>query len=185
MVKLALFAALVACGSATPQPPYPYVLPKPDMKGFMEVDIVRARTGSLLEARMTRDGGFEGDPLDVSMSDIIAPMRGQPWHQNAADALQRLVQGKHALVSVEQVVTYEGKTAIKSRVYIDHRDINWEMVANGDVWVAQASRDEKLRHLQSWAKDYHKGLWALPAAARIPPWEFLDRLVATRREAKR
>ena len=59
------------------------------------------------------------------------------------------------------------------RVYVDSLDINAALVKRGAAWVyRQYSRDPGLLVLEQQAKAAKRGLWALPPAQQIPPWDW-------------
>jgi len=65
-------------------------------------------------------------------------------------------------------------TAVPSgRVFAGAQDVNAEMVRRGAAWVYRRySDDPALLHLEQEARTARRGLWALPEAERIPPWEW-------------
>ena len=68
----------------------------------------------------------------IRLSEIDTPERGQPWSRKAKDALTDKVAG--ATVSVEAVtIDRYGRTV--GKVWLDGRDINRELVAEGHAWV--------------------------------------------------
>ena len=108
-----------------------------------------------------------------------APARGQPWHSESVVALNGLVKGKRARLRIyeslappEDAPEY-GVTVI-GRVYVDRKDLSWELVGSGNAWVWESrSNDPELKKLQDWARARGKGLWSLPESEREPPWEFM------------
>ncbi len=53
------------------------------------------------------------------------------------------------------------------------RDINWEMVREGHAWVYRKYlRDLTLLEDEAAARQEQRGLWALPEAKRVDPWEW-------------
>ena len=64
-----------------------------------------------------------------------------------------------------------GRTVAK--VYRDGRDINREMIREGHAWVYRKYlRDPSLLEDERRAREAHAGLWGLPEAHRVPPWEW-------------
>lgn len=52
-------------------------------------------------------------------------------------------------------------------------DVNTEMVRRGAAWVFRRySDDPALLRLEAEARADRRGLWALPEAGRVPPWEW-------------
>jgi len=59
------------------------------------------------------------------------------------------------------------------RVWVGRTDVNAEMVRQGAAWVYRRySRDPALLVLEQEARDRRRGLWALPEAERVPPWDW-------------
>ena len=60
-----------------------------------------------------------------------------------------------------------------SRVYVGDMDVNAELVRQGAAWVyRQYAKDQSLYTLENEAKAAKRGLWALPEAEQMPPWEW-------------
>ena len=58
-------------------------------------------------------------------------------------------------------------------MYAGSLDVNAEMVRQGAAWVyRQYSHDPLLLRHEQEARDARRGLWALPEAERMPPWEW-------------
>jgi hypothetical protein len=58
-------------------------------------------------------------------------------------------------------------------VYAGALDVNAEMVRRGAAWVYRDyNRDPALPGLEAEARAARRGLWGLPEAARVPPWEW-------------
>ena len=59
------------------------------------------------------------------------------------------------------------------RVYVGATDVNAEMIRQGAAWAyRQYLKDQSLLRLEPEAKAAKRGLWALPEAQRMPPWEW-------------
>lgn len=59
------------------------------------------------------------------------------------------------------------------RVYVGATDVNAEMIRQGAAWAyRQYLKDQSLLRLEAEAKAAKRGLWALPEAQRMPPWEW-------------
>ncbi len=62
------------------------------------------------------------------------------------------------------------------RVRVGAVDVNAEMVRRGAAWVYQRyTRDPALLRTEAEARTARRGLWALPEAQRVPPWEWRAR----------
>ena len=60
-----------------------------------------------------------------------------------------------------------------ARVSVSGKDVNRELVSRGAAWVYRAySKDKSLLQLEAEAKAPRRGLWALPEADRMPPWDW-------------
>lgn len=106
----------------------------------------------------------------VRLAEIDTPERRQPYGERARQALSDLAFGKAARVAVVDTDRY-GRTV--GRVVAGGRDVNAEMVRRGAAWVyRQYSRDPELLVLEDAARSARRGLWALPEAERVPPWEW-------------
>ena len=59
------------------------------------------------------------------------------------------------------------------RVFVGQTDVNAALVRQGAAWVyRQYAHDPALLVLEQAARDDRRGLWALPEAERVPPWEW-------------
>jgi endonuclease YncB( thermonuclease family) len=127
-------------------------------------------------------GVIDGDTIDVLVSadlrririaDIDTPERGQPWAQRSKQALSRRVFGKEVRINEVAVDAY-GRTV--GEVYADNVCVGCELVREGHAWVYRAySKDPVLLELEAEAREDRRGLWGLPEASRVPPWEWRRR----------
>lgn len=59
------------------------------------------------------------------------------------------------------------------RVYVGGMDVNAELVRQGAAWVYRHyAKDPALFALEDEARAAKRGLWTLPEAQQIPPWEW-------------
>lgn len=109
--------------------------------------------------------------IKVRLGEIDAPeLSGQPYGTSAKQQLSDLAFGRQARVAVQDTDRY-GRTV--GRVYVGGFDINAEMIRRGGAWVyRQYAKDQSLYRLETEAKAAKRGLWALPEAQRLPPWEW-------------
>lgn len=115
----------------------------------------------------------ERRPMKVRLAEIDTPEKGQPYGARAKQALSELVFGK-LVTGVEQTIDRYGRTV--GRVYIGGLDVNAELVRGGHAWVyRQYAKDQNLYRLEAAAKTAGQGLWGLPEAQRVPPWEWRHR----------
>jgi endonuclease YncB( thermonuclease family) len=110
------------------------------------------------------------EQVRIRLADIDTPERGQPYADRARQALSDLAFGKAVRVAVRDTDRY-GRTV--GRVYAGAQDVNAEMVRRGAAWVYRRySDDPALLRLEQSARTERRGLWALPEAQRVPPWEW-------------
>ncbi len=109
-------------------------------------------------------------PVKVRLAEIDTPESRQPYGERAKQALSDLAYNKQARVVVETTDRY-GRTV--GRVYVGGTDVNAELVKQGAAWVyRQYAKDQLLYRLEEQAKAAKQGLWGLPEAQRMPPWEW-------------
>ncbi len=108
--------------------------------------------------------------VKVRLAEIDAPETNQPYGNRARQALADLVFGRDVRVDTQAQDRY-GRTV--GRIYSNNVDVNAALVAQGAAWVyRQYAHDPALLRLEAQAQAAHRGLWALPASQRIPPWEW-------------
>lgn len=108
--------------------------------------------------------------VKVRLAEIDTPEAGQPYGDHARQALAALVFGKAVRVEAEDSDRY-GR--LIGRVRAGAVDVNAEMVRQGAAWVyRQYSRDPALLRLEGEAQAARRGVWALPGAQRVPPWQW-------------
>jgi endonuclease YncB( thermonuclease family) len=106
----------------------------------------------------------------IRLAEIDAPENGQPWAQRAKDALSTLVFSQTVRVIYTGKDQY-GRTL--GRVYVADKDVNAEMVRNGSAWAyRQYLTDSTLFGIETQARAAKRGLWSLPAAQTVEPWEW-------------
>jgi endonuclease YncB( thermonuclease family) len=111
--------------------------------------------------------------LKIRLAEIDTPERGQPYGSRAKEVLSKLAFGKRARVVVVDRDRY-GRTV--GRVYVGDMDVNAEMVRRGAAWVYRKyAKDPALFALEAEARKAKRGLWGLPEAERVPPWEWRRR----------
>lgn len=108
--------------------------------------------------------------IKVRLAEIDTPETDQPYGSRAKQALSSLVFGKTVIVNVKTTDRY-GRSV--GRVYANTLDVNAEMVRIGAAWVyRQYATDQKLYTLENQAKADKAGLWGLPEAQRMAPWQW-------------
>ena len=106
----------------------------------------------------------------MRLAEIDTPEKGQPYGRRAKEELSSLVFGKTVDVKTQGTDRF-GRTI--GRVYVDGLDVNAEMVRRGAAWVYRKyAKDQKLYALEEQARRNKVGLWRLPEAERVPPWEW-------------
>ena len=115
---------------------------------------------------------FQGDGSDVTVRlwGVDAPEMDQVWGIAAKGALGELCIGEKVQAEVKNVDRYRRRVC-KMKLP-DGRDVGEEMVKRGAAWWSRkyAPREDKLRSLESSARDKKIGLWANPPC--IDPAEF-------------
>lgn len=107
------------------------------------------------------------------LSEIDAPELDQPYGREAKRALDSLVGNRK--VNVRESGTDSYGRAL-GHLYIGDRDINAVLVARGNAWAyTRYVEDQSLVAHERAAKRAALGLWALPAASRVPPWSWRHR----------
>ncbi len=106
----------------------------------------------------------------IRLTEIDTPESKQPWGKKAKQALLSIVGGK--VVRVEQTdVDRYGR--IVGHIYVDDLWVNGQLVKTGNAWVYRRyAKSTELFSYEQEAKQNGVGLWALPEAERMPPWEW-------------
>jgi len=106
----------------------------------------------------------------VRLAGIDAPESKQPYGQKSRQALAEMVFGKDVAVRVVDTDRYGRWVA---DVYAGAGHVNAEMVRGGYAWVyREFARDPKLFAAEEEARSARRGIWGLPGAERMPPWEW-------------
>ena len=125
---------------------------------------------------------YDGDSLIVHMADgrevevrlfgIDAPERRQPWSRRSRQALSALVRNRQVRLAPVTEDSY-GRTVAVMYTLTDGLDVNREMIRQGNAWVYRRyTRDPDLIALETAAREARLGLWGLPEAERVPPWQW-------------
>ena len=110
----------------------------------------------------------DGETRKVRLVDIDTPEHDQPFGREAKQALAALISGREVRIESHGADDY-GR--LLARVFVGSIDVNAELVRSGAAWVFRRySKDPKLIALETDARAQHRGLWALSASERIPPW---------------
>jgi endonuclease YncB( thermonuclease family) len=110
------------------------------------------------------------EEVRVRLAEIDAPESGQPYGARSKQVLSDLAFGRQVRVSTVDIDRYDW---VVGRVHAGSRDVNAQMVRQGAAWVfVRYSRDPALPPMEAEARAARRGLWALPEAERMPPWEW-------------
>lgn len=106
----------------------------------------------------------------IRFAEIDAPEKGQPWGGRSKQTLSDLVFGRDVRV---QQMDVDRWGRIVGRVFVDNRDVNREMVAVGAAWVFRRYlTDTSLIEVEARAKRERVGLWSMPEAQTVAPWDW-------------
>ena len=107
--------------------------------------------------------------IRVRLEGIDCPEKGQPFGNNAKQAVSNLVFGK--VVRVEEQSKDRYKRSI-ARVYLpDGSSVNEEMLRIGMAWhYKKYSSDALYARLEQQSRNARRGLWS--GANPIAPWEW-------------
>lgn len=109
-------------------------------------------------------------PVKVRLTQIDTPEKAQPWGSRSKEAISAKVFGQAVEIRSEGTDRY-GRTL--GRVFVGDRDINREMIREGHAWAyRQYLKDQSLLADEEYARSNRLGLWSLPEAQRVPPWEW-------------
>ena len=108
--------------------------------------------------------------IKIRLAEIDAPESRQPYGSRSKQELSGLAFGRPATVQVQDIDRY-GRTV--GRITVDGVDVNAEMVRRGAAWVYRKyAKDQSLFAIEKQARAAKAGLWALPEADKMPPWEW-------------
>lgn len=109
----------------------------------------------------------------IRLAEIDTPERAQPYGSKSKEILSELVFGKDVTANIQDRDRYGRYVA---RIYQGELDVSREMVKVGAAWVyRQYLTDKSLMDVEQEAKVAKRGLWALPEAYNLPPWEWRRR----------
>ncbi|MGP3789797.1 thermonuclease family protein [Pseudomonas sp. B392_1p] len=141
------------------------LLTSPALAAQLECRVVAISDGDTLTCLTA-----EKRQVKVRLAEIDTPESRQPYGNRARQALSELAFQRDVRLDVHETDRY-GRTV--ARVHAGQVDVNAEMVRQGASWVyRQYSRDKSLLLLEAEAKQAKRGLWALPEAERVAPWDW-------------
>lgn len=123
----------------------------------------------------TVDVQLESGKIRVRLHAVDAPEEAQPHGKEATAALSKWVLGKEVEIEPFEQDRYDRLVGI---IYVDARNVNSELVQGGHAWAYRRymkKADAALCSNEATARTARKGLWSLPKAERIAPWEYRQR----------
>ena len=106
--------------------------------------------------------------LKVRLSGIDTPELGQPFGNNAKQALSSMVFGKSVTISSTGKDRY-GRTL--GVVFLGNGNVNAQMIRMGMAWhYKQYSNSVPMQQFEDYARANRIGLWA--DTKPIPPWDW-------------
>jgi len=139
-----------------------------DTTSCLDALVVGITDGDTVTLLVEKDGSRSQARL--RLTEIDTPERRQPWGTRARQALADKVFQRQVQVMPEGEDRY-GR--LLGRIYLGGRDINREMVREGHAWAyRQYLSDESLLEDERRAREAGIGLWSLPRAQNVPPWEW-------------
>ena len=110
----------------------------------------------------------EGGTHKIRLLGIDAPEVAQAWGRESSEALSRKVAGRRVAVVSRG---YDQHGRLLGTLWIDDRDINREMVAEGHAWVSgRIAPDPELVEAESKARRERRGLWAADRPQEPSQW---------------
>ena len=124
---------------------------------------------------------LDGDTLEVivgkrrvrvHVNGVDAPELRQPWGKQARTALEQMVLGQ----SVDLLpVGADRGTRLTAVVFVGESEVGAALVSAGNAWAdrhALRPSDAGLCEVEQSAREGRLGLWSLPLAQRVAPWEY-------------
>lgn len=113
----------------------------------------------------------EGRRHKVRLVGIDAPEHGQPSGDASRAALVAKLSGRGVRVDGD---AFDQHGRLLGRLFVDERDINRELVAEGWAWAFGGfAPDPDLRAAEDAARRDHRGLWADPRPISPAEWRRL------------
>jgi endonuclease YncB( thermonuclease family) len=164
---LVLLASTLLVSATAPRQAQPGGLPD-ELSGL----VVRVADGDTITVLVQREGASPQQHR-IRLADIDAPEGGQPWGRQSRQMLAALVAGQEVRVVRVDSDRY-GR--LVGRVYLaapPELYVNREMVRQGGAWAYLARlRDRSKLAAEADARSAGRGLWALPPAERLAPWDW-------------
>ena len=108
------------------------------------------------------------ETLKVRLSGIDTPELGQPFGNNAKQALSSMVFGKSDTISSSGKDRYDRTLGV---VYLGNGNVNAQMIRMGMAWhYKQYSDSVPMQQFENYARANRIGLWSDPNP--IAPWDW-------------
>ncbi len=115
---------------------------------------------------------LDSGPIKVRLDSIDSPERRQPYGKEAFAELYARVFNKVVELDVVTQDRYDRQVAV---VYVDGMNVNAAMVQDGHAWAyREYLKDHDYCRWEAAARESKRGIWALPAAKQVAPWEWRD-----------
>ena len=136
------------------------------LKGYQAVKV---SDGDTLNVQKVENGKFVGEVMKIRMFGIDAPEKTQDYGIESKQALEKLVNGKTLEIEEKNRDRYGRTVAV---VYVNGKNINEEMVKNGNAWWYQEydKKDTKMQAYQENAKKNKLGLFG--KRGYVEPWNY-------------
>jgi micrococcal nuclease len=141
-----------------------------------------ARTEDAPRLTGTVVGITDGDSVDVRLESgmirvrlhaVDAPEHDQPNGRASRRELSRLVYLRTVELEPIEQDTYDRLVA---RLWLGEMDVNAELLKVGAAWVYRRyARDAAYCDYEQDARELERGLWSLPPAQQVAPWEWRQR----------
>ena len=119
-----------------------------------------------------------GEHVRVKLAEIDTPELRQPYGSQARQALASYIFGKTVTLTAKGRDDAERTLA---RVRAGDSEINSELVRTGNAWANRVHLDDRaLLNLEAVARELGRGLWSLPKADQLPPWEWREQQRSSR-----
>ena len=136
------------------------------LKGYQAIKV---SDGDTMNVQKVENGKFTGEVIKIRMFGIDAPEKTQDYGNESKQALEKLVSGKTLEIEEKNRDRYGRTVAV---VYADGKNVNEEMVKNGNAWWYQeyAKKDMQFEKYQENAKQKKLGLFSRKGYTE--PWNY-------------
>jgi len=136
------------------------------LKGYQAIKV---SDGDTMNVQKVENGKFAGEVIKIRMFGIDAPEKTQDYGIESKQALEKLVSGKTLEIEEKNRDRYGRTVAV---VYVDGKNVNEEMVKNGNAWWYQEydKKDTKMQAYQENAKKNKLGLFG--KRGYVEPWNY-------------